>query len=170
MSLPKFCRSSICVITIVKFSNSPVQNVFNFPQWTSMDFCKVEFNYFLEFAKLRALRAFVSYVPSRLTRLRALRAFVPSRLCALRAFAPYVPWFLHALLTRFAHLICYLSALLTRDVHSSQVVSVFSESIISMNLCLLLLYLSSLSLFNRDLNRGCLVYMFLCVFQEVNFW
>ena len=135
-----------------------------------MDFCKVEFNYFLEFAKLRALRAFVSYVPSRLTRLRALRAFVPSRLCALRAFAPYVPWFLHALLTRFAHLICYLSALLTRDVHSSQVVSVFSESIISMNLCLLLLYLSSLSLFNRDLNRGCLVYMFLCVFQEVNFW
>ena len=40
-SLPKFCRSSIYVITIVKFSNKPIQNLFNFPQETSMDFCKV---------------------------------------------------------------------------------------------------------------------------------
>ena len=29
---------------------------------------------------------------------------------------------------------------------------------------------NSLAFFNRDLNRGCLVYKFLCVFQEVNFW
>ena len=43
-SLPKFCRSSIYVITIAKFSNSPMQNVFNFPQWTSMDCCKVNNN------------------------------------------------------------------------------------------------------------------------------
>ena len=26
------------------------------------------------------------------------------------------------------------------------------------------------TLFNRDINCGCLVYMFFCVFQEVNFW
>ena len=25
-------------------------------------------------------------------------------------------------------------------------------------------------LFNRDLNRGCLVYMFVCVFHKYNFW
>ena len=31
-SFPKFCPSSIYVITIVKFSNSPIQNVFSFPQ------------------------------------------------------------------------------------------------------------------------------------------
>ena len=41
-----------------------------------------------EFAKLRAFRTFVPYVPSRLP---ALRAFVPSRLTRLCAFAPYVP-------------------------------------------------------------------------------
>ena len=41
-SLPKFCRSSIYVITIVKFSNRPIQNLFNFPQETSVDFCKVQ--------------------------------------------------------------------------------------------------------------------------------
>ena len=41
-SLPKFCRSNIYVITIVKFSNSPIQNVFSFPRWTSMNFCKVK--------------------------------------------------------------------------------------------------------------------------------
>ena len=40
-SLPKFCRISIYVITIVKFSNRSIQNPFNFPQRTSMDFCKV---------------------------------------------------------------------------------------------------------------------------------
>ena len=39
-SLPKFCRSNIH-ITIVKFSNRPFQNPFNFLQRTSMDFCKV---------------------------------------------------------------------------------------------------------------------------------
>ena len=38
-SLSKFCRSSIYVITIVKFSNSPIQNLINFPQ--RMDFCKM---------------------------------------------------------------------------------------------------------------------------------
>ena len=43
-SLLKFCRSSIYVITIAKFSNSPIQNVFNFPQGISMDFCKVNNN------------------------------------------------------------------------------------------------------------------------------
>ena len=37
-----------------------------------------------EFAKLRAFRTFVPYVPSCLP---ALRAFVPSRLVCLRAFA-----------------------------------------------------------------------------------
>ena len=35
-SLPKFCRSGIYVITIVKFSNRPIQILFNFPQQTSM--------------------------------------------------------------------------------------------------------------------------------------
>ena len=40
-SLRKFCRSSIYVITIVKFSNRPIQNLFNFPNRTSMDSCKV---------------------------------------------------------------------------------------------------------------------------------
>ena len=38
-SLPKFCRSNIYVITIAKFSNRPIKNLFNFPQRTSMDFC-----------------------------------------------------------------------------------------------------------------------------------
>ena len=42
-SLPKFCRSSIYVIAIVKFSNSPIQNILNFPQWTSMDLVIVFF-------------------------------------------------------------------------------------------------------------------------------
>ena len=37
-SLPKFYRCSIYVIAIVKFSNRPVQNLFNFPQRTSKDF------------------------------------------------------------------------------------------------------------------------------------
>ena len=36
-SLPKFCRSSIYVITIVIFSNRYIENLFNFPQRTSMD-------------------------------------------------------------------------------------------------------------------------------------
>ena len=40
-SLPKFCRSSIYVITIVEFRNRPIQNLLNFPQRTSMDFSKV---------------------------------------------------------------------------------------------------------------------------------
>ena len=40
-SLPKFTRSSIYVITIVKFSNRSIQNLLNFPQRTSMDFYKV---------------------------------------------------------------------------------------------------------------------------------
>ena len=40
-SLLKFCRSSIYLITIVKLSNRSIQNLFNFPQRTSTDFCKV---------------------------------------------------------------------------------------------------------------------------------
>ena len=40
-SLLKFCRSSIYVITIVKFSNSSFQTIFNFPDRMSMDFCKM---------------------------------------------------------------------------------------------------------------------------------
>ena len=40
-SLPKFCRCSIYVITIVNFTNRAVQNLFNFPQRSSMDFSKV---------------------------------------------------------------------------------------------------------------------------------
>ena len=40
-SLPKFCRSSFYVITIIKFSNSSIQTLFNFPDRTSMDICKV---------------------------------------------------------------------------------------------------------------------------------
>ena len=39
--LPKFSRSSIYVITIVKFCNRPIQSLFNFPQRTSMDFFQV---------------------------------------------------------------------------------------------------------------------------------
>ena len=46
----------------------------------------------VEFAKSRALRAFLPYEPSRLTRLHALRVLVP-----------YVPWFLRALITRLTH-------------------------------------------------------------------
>ena len=95
---------------------------------------------FIEFPKLRA---FVPYVPSCLTCLRALRTFTPSYLTCLCAFVPYVPWFLRTLITRLARLNCYLRALLTRDIYSSQVVSVFSELMISMDMCLLLLYLSS---------------------------
>ena len=40
-SLQKFCRSSIYVITIIKFGNSSIQTLFNFPDQTSMDICKV---------------------------------------------------------------------------------------------------------------------------------
>ena len=40
-SLPKFCRSSNYVITIVEFRNRPIQNLHSFPQRTSMDFSKV---------------------------------------------------------------------------------------------------------------------------------
>ena len=40
-SLPKFCRCSIYVITIVNFTNRAVQSLFNFPQRSSMDFSKV---------------------------------------------------------------------------------------------------------------------------------
>ena len=40
-SLPKFCRSSIQVIAIVKFGYTPIQNLLNFAQQTPMDFCKV---------------------------------------------------------------------------------------------------------------------------------
>ena len=36
--MPKFCRSSIYVITIVKFSNKPIQNLFNSPQQTNKIF------------------------------------------------------------------------------------------------------------------------------------
>ena len=46
---------------------------------------------FREFAKLRALCAFVPYVPLRLTRLRTFAPYAPSYLRALRAFVPYVP-------------------------------------------------------------------------------
>ena len=45
---------------------------------------------FREFAKLRALRAFIPYVPSRLTRLRTFAPYAPSYLRALCAFGPYV--------------------------------------------------------------------------------
>ena len=51
-----------------------------------------------QFAKLRALRVFMPYMPSRFTRLPAfapsLRAFLPPRITCLpvlHAFAPYVP-------------------------------------------------------------------------------
>ena len=37
----KFCCSTIYVITIENLSNKPIQNLLNFPQQTSMDFCKV---------------------------------------------------------------------------------------------------------------------------------
>ena len=40
-SLPKFFSSSIYVITIVKIINSSTQTLFNFPERTSTDFCKV---------------------------------------------------------------------------------------------------------------------------------
>ena len=76
-------------------------------------------NEITEFAKLRALRAFVPNVSSRITR---LCAFVPSHLThpsVLRAFAPQVLWFLRALITHLARLICYLRALLLiRDIKS----------------------------------------------------
>ena len=39
--LPKFYRCSIYIITYAKFSNMPVQNLFNFSQRTSMYFSKV---------------------------------------------------------------------------------------------------------------------------------
>ena len=55
-----------------------------------------------EFAKLRALRTFVPYVPSRLT---ILCAFVPSSLACLRALRALI-------FTRLARLTCYQRALL----------------------------------------------------------
>ena len=78
-----------------------------------------------EIAKLRAFRALVPYMPSRLnclpafaphvplclTFLCALLAFVPLCLCALRALAPYVPWSLCALITRLASIICAFKCL-----------------------------------------------------------
>ena len=67
-----------------------------------------------EFAKLRALRAFLPYAPSHLTRLRALRAFVsyvPSRLTSYvlkrlnYVFCP--PYLLFARLTHSRYKISY---------------------------------------------------------------
>ena len=55
-----------------------------------------------EFAKLRALRAFMPYVPLCLTRLTRALIFT----C------------LNSLIMRFARLICYLRALLTRNIKS----------------------------------------------------
>ena len=57
-SFPKFCWSSIYVITFVKFSNRSIQILFNFLQRTSMDFCKVYSfkNCVLERAWEKALR------------------------------------------------------------------------------------------------------------------
>ena len=40
--LRKFYRISIYVITVVKFSNRPIQNLLNLFQRTSMDFGKVD--------------------------------------------------------------------------------------------------------------------------------
>ena len=63
-----------------------------------------------EFAKLRALRAFVPYVPLRLTRLRALRAFVPyvpSRLTYLEFYGPWAPYLLFARFTHSRYKISY---------------------------------------------------------------
>ena len=65
-----------------------------------------------EFAKLRAL------VPSCLPALRAFVPSHLTRLRALRAFASYVPWFLRALITCLGLLICYMRTLLTRDIKS----------------------------------------------------
>ena len=62
---------------------------------------------FFQHVKLRTFSAFVSYVPSRLTRLCTLRAFtpyMPSYLWALRAFASYMPWSLHVFITRLAQI------------------------------------------------------------------
>ena len=83
-------------------------------------------------------------------KLRALRDFALSRLCALAPYAPSCLTCLHALrvliFTRLnqASSAPYLFfARLTRYIYSSEVVSVFSELIISMDMRLLLLYLSS---------------------------
>ena len=57
-----------------------------------------------EFAKLRSLRAFVPFVPSRLSRLCAFVLSHLTGLDALRVFALYVPWFLRALITRLVRL------------------------------------------------------------------
>ena len=73
-----------------------------------------------EFAKLRALRAFV---PSHI---RVLRAFVPSCLkwlCPLRAFAPYVPWFLRALIMRLNYATCAPYLLFVPLTHSQYKIS-----------------------------------------------
>ena len=53
LSLRKFCRSSIYVVTtIIKFSNKPIQILFNFLRRTSVDFCKVIWGPLLRIAAL----------------------------------------------------------------------------------------------------------------------
>ena len=53
--LPKFCHSSIYVITIVRFGYTPIQNLSSFPQQTSMYFREViSFDHFV-IISLRAL-------------------------------------------------------------------------------------------------------------------
>ena len=63
---------------------------------------------------------------------------------SLLNYVPYMPsclTCLRALITRLAHLICYLRALVTRNIYSSQVVSVFSELIISLDRCVYYSYI-----------------------------
>ena len=44
-NLPQLCRTNIYVIAIVKISNSSIQNLFQCPQWTSMDYYKQDRRY-----------------------------------------------------------------------------------------------------------------------------
>ena len=86
----------------------------------------------IEFSKLRALRALVLYVPLRLCTLGTL---IFMRL----NYVPCAPYLLFARPTHSRY-------------NSSQVVSIFSELIILMDMCLLLLRLSSLLLLSIHFN------------------
>ena len=72
--------------------------------WKSGNICENGNRYLKKGNQIRLVITFNwNYFPE-FAKLRALRAFAPSRLTHLRAFAPYVPWFLRALITCLAAL------------------------------------------------------------------
>ena len=93
----------------------------------------------------------IYYTLREFTKLPAFVPYAPSCFRALRTLTPYVPWFWRALIMRLARLIYYLRPLLTRDIYS---ISIFSELIVSVDMCLLLLYFSLLSFIINSFQFG----------------